>query len=130
MIPEWVIEELQTLDLGDSRCDQRLMTVLADLAPQPTVSLPAAVGGGRAETEAVYRFFENDHIDFADILTPHCDATLERIREHKVVVIAQDTSEIDLTRTGSCEAVRTARCCPMNLSQRPRLTTTTRPKSA
>ena len=70
MIPEWVTEELQTLDLGDARCDMRLMKVLADLAPQPTVSLPAAVGGGRAETEAVYRFFENDHFDFTDILTP------------------------------------------------------------
>ena len=98
MIPEWVTEEFQTLDLGDARRDKRLMSLLADLAPQPTVSLPAAVGGGRAETEAVYRFFENDHFDFTDILTPHCDATLERVRQHKVVVLAQDTSEIDLTR--------------------------------
>ena len=98
MIPEWVVEELQTLDLGDARRDRRLMTVLADLAPQPSVSLPAAVGGGRAETEAVYRFFDNDHFDFTDILTPHCDATLERFREHQVVILAQDTSEIDLTR--------------------------------
>lgn len=98
MIAEWVVEEFQTLDLGDTRRDSRLIKILADLAPQPTVSLPAAVGGGRAETEAVYRFFENDHFDFTDILTPHCDATLERFREHKVVVLAQDTSEIDLTR--------------------------------
>ena len=98
MIPEWVTEELQTLDLGDARRDARLRSLLADLAPQPTVSLPAAVGGGRAETEAVYRFFENDHFDFTDILTPHCDATLERIRAQKVVVVAQETSEIDLTR--------------------------------
>lgn len=98
MIPEWVVEEFQTLDLGDTRRDARLIKILADLAPQPTVSLPTAVGGGRAETEAVYRFFENDHFDFTDILTPHCDATLERLREHKVVVLVQDTSEIDLTR--------------------------------
>lgn len=98
MIPEWVTEELQTLDLGDTRRDDRLRLLLADLTTQPTVSLPAAVGGGRAETEAVYRFFENNHFDFSDILTPHCDATLERIRQHKVVVVAQDTSEIDLTR--------------------------------
>ena len=98
MIPEWMTEELQTLDLGDTRRDDRLRSLLADLTTQPSVSLPAAVGGGRAETEAVYRFFENDHFDFSDILTPHCDATLERIRQHKVVVVAQDTSEIDLTR--------------------------------
>lgn len=78
-------------------CRSRLGSA-ADLVPQPNVSLPAAVGGGRAETEAVSRFFENDHFDFTDILTPQCDATLERLRQHKVVVLAQDTSEIDLTR--------------------------------
>ena len=106
MIPEGVVEEWQTLDLGDARRDQRLMTLLADLAPRPSVSLPAAVGGGRAETEAVYRCWENDHLrclendhfDFTDILTPHCDATRKRFREHQVVVLAQETSEMDLTR--------------------------------
>ena len=78
-------------------CRSRLGSA-ADLVPQPNVSLPAAVGGGRAETEAVSRFFENDHFDFTDILTPPCDATLERIRAERVVVLAQETSEMDLTR--------------------------------
>ena len=53
MIPEWVVDEMQTVDLGDARRDARVRVVLADLAPQPSVSLPAAVGGGRAETDAV-----------------------------------------------------------------------------
>ena len=42
MIPEWVVEEFQTVDLGDTRRDDRLIKVLADLVSQPTVSLPAA----------------------------------------------------------------------------------------
>ena len=98
MIADWVSEEMQTADLGDTRRDERLKRILTDLAMQPVVSIPAAVNGGRAETEAVYRFFENDAFEFGDILTPHCEATLRRIRAEKVVVIAQDTSEIDLTR--------------------------------
>ena len=98
MIPEWVAEELKTVDLGDKRCDKRFKRVLAEFATQPTISIPAAVGGGRAETEAAYRFFENDHFDFGDVLTPHCDATLERIRAEKLIVLAQDTTEMDVTR--------------------------------
>ena len=35
MIPEWVVEEMQTVDLGDARRDARLLVVLADLVPQP-----------------------------------------------------------------------------------------------
>ena len=53
MIPEWAVEEFQTLDLGDTRRDSRLIKILADLVPQPTVSLLAAVGGSRAETEVI-----------------------------------------------------------------------------
>lgn len=91
-------DEMATLDLGDKRRNDRLRRVLSDLAAMPAVSIPQAVGGGRAETEAASRLFENGAIDLQDILAPHCGATLPRVPREPVAVVVQDTSELDLTR--------------------------------
>ena len=98
MVRDWVEAELATVDLKDSRRNQRFKQVVSDLAARPSVSIPAAVGGGHAETAAAYRFFENPAIEFEAILAPHRDATLARVRQHPTVIVAQDTSEIELTR--------------------------------
>lgn len=97
MLPAWVVEETQTLDLKDRRLDKRLCEVLAQLAAHPTASIPAACGG-RAEMEAAYRLFDNDNVTFDNILQSHQEATRRRIAEQPVVVLAQDTTEVDLTR--------------------------------
>ena len=94
----WVEEEMVTVDLGHKARNKRLKSVIADLAAMPAASIPAAVGGGRAETEAAYRLFENEAVEFEAILAPHHQATLERVRQQRTVVVPQDTSEIDLTR--------------------------------
>lgn len=98
MIASWVEEELATVDLADARRNQRLKQVVSDLAARPAVSIPAAVGGGHAETAAAYRFFENPAVEFDAILAPHGEATLARVRQHREVIVAQDTSELELTR--------------------------------
>jgi len=98
MIASWVEEELATVDLKHKRRNRRLKQLVSDLSAKPFVSIPAAVGTGHAETAAAYRFFENPHVDLDAILAPHRDATLARIRQHKTVILVQDTSEIELTR--------------------------------
>jgi hypothetical protein len=98
MVAAWVEEEMETLDLRHKQRDNRLKSLLSDLAAMPSASIPAAVGGGRAETEAAYRFFDNSSVEFDAILAPHGDATLKRVRECSTVVIPQDTSELDFTR--------------------------------
>lgn len=98
MLAPWVAEEMKTADLKDQRLNQRLREVLAQLATRPTASIPAACGGGRAEVEAAYRFFANDKVTFEQLLQPHIDATEKRLDGQAVVILAQDTTEIDLTR--------------------------------
>lgn len=93
----WVVEEMQTADLKDKRLDARLCEVLSQLAARPTASIPAACGG-RAEMEAAYRLFDNDHVTFDNILQPHQESTRRRLAAQPVVILAQDTTEIDLTR--------------------------------
>lgn len=97
MLAPWVSEEMRATDLGDQRLNRRLQDVLAQLAAQPTASIPAACGG-RAEMEAAYRLFDNDKATFENILQSHQETTRQRIAAQPLVVAAQDTTEIDLTR--------------------------------
>ncbi|HUT90562.1 MAG TPA: transposase DNA-binding-containing protein [Thermoguttaceae bacterium] len=97
MSAPWVIEEMETVDLKDKRLDNRLGEVLSQLAAHPTASIPAACGG-YAETAAAYRLFDNKKVDFEKVLQPHIEATRQRIATQPVVIFAQDTTEIDLTR--------------------------------
>jgi hypothetical protein len=93
----WAKEEMATADLGDERLDARVVTLLSALGNRPNVSIPAACRG-RAEMQAAYRFFDNDKVTFAKVLEPHLLRTRERVGEQSVVLLVQDTSEIDLTR--------------------------------
>lgn len=93
----WITEELRTSDLGDKRLDKRFASVLDQLSSRPNDSLPAACGGW-ADIHAAYRFFDNPKVTPEKILAPHRDSTILRCAEHKVVLVAQDTSELDLTR--------------------------------
>jgi hypothetical protein len=97
MIAPWAEEEMVTVDLGDERLDARVVVLLSSLGDRPKLSIPAACLG-RSEIEAAYRFFDNDKVTFEKVLEPHVARTHERMAEQEVVLLVQDTSEIDLTR--------------------------------
>ena len=65
------------------------------LAANPEASINSACGGW-SETVAAYRFFDNDSVSPEQILQPHREATKRRLREHPVVLIVQDSAELDL----------------------------------
>jgi hypothetical protein len=97
MIAPWAKEEMATTDLGDERLDARLVKLLSAMGSRPNLSIPAACGG-RAEMQAAYRFFDNDKTSFENVVDPHIQRSRERVAAHPVVLLVQDTSEIDLTR--------------------------------
>ena len=72
--------------------------VVGMLGQRPDKSIPTALDGGHAETTAAYRMFDNSKASFENILAPHIDATFGRISQQAQVIVAQDTTEIDLTR--------------------------------
>lgn len=98
MISDWVAKEMQAVQLGDKRLNKRLAEVVSMMAATPSKSIPASVGGGHNETTAAYRLFDNDSLGFENILQPHIDASFERLAQQDVVIVAQDTTELDLTR--------------------------------
>lgn len=93
----WIEHETQAADFGDQRLDARYRILLNQLSERPSLSIPAACGG-LAETTAAYRFFDNDKTTPDKVLAPHRQATLTRIHAERVVLVAQDTTELDLTR--------------------------------
>lgn len=97
MLAPWVIEEMNDVDLGDKRLNDRFAVILDQLSGHPNASIPAACGG-YAETTAAYRFFDNKNVGFENVLEPHLEATGRRMAGQPVVILAQDTTEIDLTR--------------------------------
>ncbi|BDA69462.1 transposase [Calothrix sp. PCC 7716] len=92
----WASEELKHVDLGDARRNKRLVRIVEDLAAQPTSSVPQACGSVAATT-AAYDFWSSPYFKPNDIRDGHTKATLERIKEHKILLMIQDTTNIDLT---------------------------------
>lgn len=90
----WTAAESSTADFGDARLDKRMAKLLERLASRPTVSIPAACQGWD-ETQAAYRFLSNAAVTPDAILAPHRDATLKRIAQEPVVLLIQDTTELD-----------------------------------
>jgi hypothetical protein len=91
-----ITDELKTIRIGDTRLDNRAMTLLSRLAENPQASIPTACRGW-SETDAAYKFLANPKVDEAKILRPHAEATVARCAQEPVVLVVQDSTELDYT---------------------------------
>lgn len=92
----WAATELAGADLGDARLNRRLVQVAERLGAQPGASIPVACGGW-AETQGAYRLLAHEAVTWEQVLAPHWACSIERMREHPVVLCVQDTTELDFT---------------------------------
>lgn len=90
----WAEEEFGTVRLYDDRLKQRLYTVAQDFYKNPQANIPEACGS-KARTMGAYRFFQNPKVTMDVVLTAHTEATIERIKEQRVVLVPQDTTTLD-----------------------------------
>jgi len=93
---EWYEEELGGVKLGDERLNRRAIQVLGSFGKQPSRSIPGSCQSW-AETLGVYRLLQHKRVTPQRLLAPHCAATQARMREHPVVLLVQDSSELDYT---------------------------------
>ncbi len=91
----WAESELSGADLGDKRRNKRLITIVSDLVAQPNESVPQA-SRDNAAMQGTYEFWANRRIEASSIIEAHTSSTIERIKEHKVVLAIQDKTELDL----------------------------------
>ena len=89
-----IMDELINAGLGDQRLTKRLCQLAAAFAEQPDVSIPKATGSW-GQTFAAYRFFDNDAVQFADILAPHYARTRQRAAAEPVVLAVNDSTSLN-----------------------------------
>lgn len=94
---DWVIAETNTSNFNDERLHKRYKKLLGSFASSPNKSIPGTFKSW-GETLSAYRFFNNKDVSVEGILSPHKLATIERIKQESIVLIPQDTSEIDFSK--------------------------------
>jgi hypothetical protein len=96
VMADGIAGELDGVDLGDKRLNKRSQVLLECLAANPAASINAACDGW-GDTQAAYRFLDNDAVTPELLLAPHIAATVRRMQAHPVVLVIQDTTELDYT---------------------------------
>lgn len=95
-VPVWIEQEFANADFGDKRLNQRLK-----LCVQQAASIgesPPQRCQSKAELKATYRFASNKKVSMDQILQQHNQASVNRCRGKKRVYLAQDTTDLDLTK--------------------------------
>jgi len=92
----WAKDELEFMDLGDHRLNERGIHILDKLGLSPGKTIPQAFKSWK-EMKAAYRFFDNPSVSEDKILAAHLGKTIERVAEHPVVLFVSDTTDINYT---------------------------------
>jgi hypothetical protein len=96
-ITEWSAQQWGQAQLGDQRRTQRAVKLGAQLAAQPSASIPnQTVNWG--DTKAAYRLLNEKDVTHAALSQGHWDATRRQARVSSgVVLFIQDGTELDYT---------------------------------
>jgi hypothetical protein len=92
----WAEQEFGTIRLYDERLKQRLYSLAQDFYNSPCANIPEACGS-KAGMWGAYRFFKNPKVTMDIILNAHSEATIERIKQQHLVLVPQDTTELNYT---------------------------------
>jgi hypothetical protein len=96
MIANWIAEEFGTMSFGDKRLDNRLKLCVSqamgigESTPDRTKSV--------ADLKATYRLIDNPKVNMDEILSCHNQSTIDRCSKQARIYLAQDTTEVDLTK--------------------------------
>jgi hypothetical protein len=93
-----IAQEYAGAEFGDPRRSRRLVGIAGRLAEEPGLSFPKAFS--EAELEGAYRFFRNEAVQPDDVLKPHVNQTLERMRESAVSLVLHDSSTLSFGSEG------------------------------
>jgi len=93
----WAHEEFGHVRFYDGRLKERLYTIAQDFYGCTEGSIPEACGGDKARTIGAYRFFRNPKVTMDVLLEGHLETTIDRIRQHSIVLAPQDTTTLNYT---------------------------------
>lgn len=86
-------KEFSRISFGDKRLNQRFLKVLAAFSLRPGDTIAGACGLWSA-AKGAYRLLNSKCFDREQVMDIHKEKTIERIKEHAVVLCIQDTSTL------------------------------------
>ena len=92
----WAERTFGSVQLHDMRRTRRAVKAATHLAENPLGSLPAQMHTWK-ETKAWYRWLDEPEVTFAALMQPHFQPTREQAAGEDVVLLVQDTTDIDLS---------------------------------
>lgn len=91
---EWAEATFGGVHLGDERRGRRAVAIAEAIAQQPQASLPRQMQEPGA-LQAVYRFLQNPHVSYEQLIGPHLQQTREAAGQQSQVLLIQDTTDLD-----------------------------------
>ena len=92
----WAERTFGGVQLHDLRRTRRAVKAATDLAENPLGSLPAQMHTWK-ETKALYRLLDEPDVTFAALMQPHLQETRQQAQSSAVMLLVQDTTDIDLS---------------------------------
>src|SRR5713226_147887 len=92
----WAERTFGGVQLHDMRRTRRAVQAASNLAENPLGSLPAQMHSWK-ETKALYRLLDEPDVTFAALMQPHFQQTRQQATCSAVVLLVQDTTDIDLS---------------------------------
>ncbi len=93
---EWAVQQWAQADLGDERRTRRAVEMGVKMVAHPEASLPQQMGS-RTALKGDYLLLNNAAVTLEALLKPHCQATLNAAGQTPVVLMIEDTTELDFT---------------------------------
>ena len=103
---EWAANEFGEAPLGDRRLSARLVKSVSLLAENPGRAINANDKSDEAAIYGYYRLIErpeNSEVTVANLLAPHRQRSLQRMRGQKTVLVIQDGTDFNFTTRPGCE---------------------------
>jgi hypothetical protein len=93
---QWAERTFGDVQLHDLRRSRRAVKAASKLAENPSESLPAQLHTWKA-TKALYRLLDEPDVTFAALIQPHLQQSREQATSSAVVLMVQDSTDIDLS---------------------------------
>jgi len=104
----WAENEFGGSPLGDHRLSNRLVEIGHNQAMNPGCSYSGAVEGNWPKVKAYYRLIDKPDVSavtMANILLPHREQTIRRMKAEGTVLCIQDGSDLDYNSLDQCEGI-------------------------
>ena len=92
----WAERTFEGVQLHDLRRTRRAVQAASKLAENPLGTLPAQMHTWK-ETKALYRLLDEPDVTFAALMQPHLQQSREQALSSPIVLLVQDTTDIDLS---------------------------------